>query len=92
MCRSLRLLSPLAMSVQASSLVEIDNEELVLVSYVLKFIHKCVINADQPFMFENDVPLHVCVCFRSTHAVTRRRCIELKLIVKLEILLFPYMV
>ena len=54
-CRSFRFISLLALSVQASNLVVIDNEDLVLVSDVLDFMRKCVINIDQPFMFESDV-------------------------------------
>ena len=49
------------MSVQASNLVVIDNEDLVLVRDELEFIRNCVINIEQPFMFESGValPLYV---------------------------------
>ena len=62
----------------------------MLVSEVLQFIRNCVINVDQPFMFESDVALPLYVCFRSTHAVFRRRRVEQKLIVKLGVLPFSY--
>ena len=45
------------MSLQASNLVMIDNEDVVLVSDVLEFIRNCLINVSQPFMFEIDVAL-----------------------------------
>ena len=83
--RSFRLLSLLAMAVQISNLVVIDNQDLVLVCDVLEFIRNCVINVSQPFMFESDVALPLYVCFRSTHEVFNRRCVEQKLIVKLGI-------
>ena len=43
-CRSFWFLSLLAMSVQASNLLVVDNEDLVLANDVLEFIRNCAIN------------------------------------------------
>ena len=86
--RRLWIFSLLAMSVQASYLGVINNEDLVLVSDVLEFICSCAINVGRPLIFESDVTLRLHVCFCSTHAVSHRGRVEQKLIVKLGFVYF----